>query len=343
MRKTALSMFAILAVGAVALAGCAKDSGQSGATADPVEEGPLDKYWSAIYGGEEWTEEQYQDQDRKREELIARCMADEGFEYIPADSTSYSFSAEDTDGPQWGTLEFAEQYGYGMISWPGMEDMSEEPTDEYVDPNQDYVESLSPSEQEAYWSTLYGAPMTEEDMELQEEDEEGASYYEYDWTTNGCWGWADHELNGETSNANFWEDPEFEDMMTALESMYTTLYEGNADLAALDAEWAACMAESGFDGMTTKMAAQDTLYEEYNALYSSGGDDDEWVEPAKEKVDQFQAQEIKQAVADWKCSDKMDYDKRYRDIEIRAQEEFVAKYKDQLEAMVAKYSQQQSS
>ena len=123
--------------------------------------GPLDKYLSVLWEGQDYTQEHYDKIDLQREELMAECMAKEGFEYVPnANSGTTVMSDDDQEGPAWDSLEFAQQYGYGVFDWPGSSGPDEAPVDEeiYVDPNEDYVNSLSPSEQEAFYATLYGDP-----------------------------------------------------------------------------------------------------------------------------------------------------------------------------------------
>lgn len=174
----------------LALAGCSQAGSQSGT--EEAETGPLDEYLAFLWEGEEWTEERYEAENLEREELIAECMKKEGFEYTPNPDSGGWVAADDVgDEPEWGSLEFAETYGYGIIDWPGADALLEEPAD-YVDPNQDYVESLSVSEQDAYYATLYGEP---------EEVTEGADSEDaseaYSWEENGCYGWADHQMNGD--------------------------------------------------------------------------------------------------------------------------------------------------
>ena len=74
---------AALALGAaLVLSGC----GVIGAPEklDP-EKSPLAEYMSACYG--EQDQEFYDKQSKQVEELVAACMADEGFEYIPVDQS----------------------------------------------------------------------------------------------------------------------------------------------------------------------------------------------------------------------------------------------------------------
>lgn len=341
MRTSSRFFLTVGVVGVLALAGCSTNDdssdSQSGAKAatEEVELGPLDQYMSALWDSEEWTQERYDELDRQREELIAECMAKEGFEYIPSTQTTTVYSSDESIGPEWGTREFAEQYGYGIISWPGDDQMAEDPGEGYVDPNQDYVNSLSPSEQEAFYETLHGPGLTEEEINAAEE--EGG--YEYDWTKSGCWGWAEHELNQDTSMAA-WEDPEFADLFSAMETMWGE-GQSSPETVALNQEWAACMAEAGYPGLTDRWAAQDALYEDQNALWETATEENDW-EPDPTMKEELREREIAQATADWDCADQINYDDRSQEIDFAKQQEFLDQHRDELEALVAKHGQTKS-
>mgnify|MGYP000087090868 FL=1 len=329
MRKTSHILLGACMIGALALTGCSSN-GDDKAKDNSSEEsyGPLNDYFMAMDMGQDWTQEDYDQQDLKREELIAQCMAKEGFEYTPDTNNGGTVvSSDDQEGPEWGSLEFAQQYGYGFSTYPGQEDMDAQ--QEYVDPNQDYVEALSASEQQAYYETLHGPRPTEEEMK----DMEDGSY-EYDWSTSGCYGAAQHEVETE-SGSNAWEDPEFTDLFEALNALYEDT-EKDPEIQALDQEWASCMADAGYPDVSSKNRAFEVIMNEQNELYS-GGEDGEYVEPDQAKLDELKKKEIDMAVADWKCADAMDYQEKYQEIDFRVQQKFVDDHKDQLDALVAKY------
>lgn len=337
MRRPLTSLIALGAASVLALAGCAGGAGsQSGRSSVAEEElGPLDAYFSALWDQEEWTQERYDEENLRREELIAQCMTKEGFEYVPNTNNGGTVMYEDDyDGPAWDSLEFAERYGYGVVDWPGREDVVEDDSsyEEYVDPNQGYIDSLSESEQQAYFETLYGVPQEyEEPLEGEEE------VYEYDWEENGCWGWAENELNaGSVTNA--WEDPEFEDLFAALEEMWTASQEA-PDIVAANQEWVTCMDEAGFPGFVRQEDAMNSMYERQNQIYEDASTDgEEWVEPDRALFDALQEEEIALATADWKCKDKVNYNERLRKADFQAQQDFVDTHRAQLDALVAKYS-----
>ncbi len=340
MRRPILLPLALGAAAALVLAGCAKDGSQSDTSSSPedlYQPGPLDEYLSVMWEGQDWSEEKAKEQDRQREDLIAKCMSEQGFEYIPnTGNTFYSSSEDEVDGPAWGTLEYAEQYGYGVVDYPGREEMeSQQPgEEEYVDPNQDYIDSLSEAEQQAFSEALWGVQpeLSEEDWSLIDAGE--MEYPEINLEDQGCFGAAQQQLD-EGSAAGMWNDPEFADLTQAMNAMYEEQM-SDPEWTTLDTEWVNCMAESGFPGLKSKDDAMNAIWDKQNELYSQGADG-EWQEPSKEQLDEFQKAEIEQAVADHKCTEKIDYYKKVSEINHRWQQDFLDQHKAELDAAIAKY------
>ncbi|KAM9866461.1 hypothetical protein ACIFOC_00665 [Leucobacter aridicollis] len=337
-RKALVPITAIAAAVALTLSGC---SAKPGDKAAEIDEGPLSKYLSALWDGEEMTEEAMQEEQLKVEELVAACMQKEGFEYEP-DTQSMTFFAgdeEEMDGPQWGSKEFAEQYGYGFFDSP-WNNQPEEEGNEYVDPNQEYVESLSESEQQAFYEVLYGPRPTEEQMA---EMEEGGGYTS-DWTQEGCQGAARHEISQEAQGAQAaYEDPEFADLFEAMNEVWGM--EPSEEMTALNTEWAACMADSGYGQFSTPDDAQNSIMEASNELYGGGEyvEGEEPKEPSKEKMDELKKLEIETAVADFECKDKVGYEKKSTKIMHAQEQKFVDEHKAELDAMLAKYQTKSGS
>lgn len=328
-RFTAASTLAVAA--AMLLSGCT--GGASDASPEDEAVGPLQQYLSALYDENEFTQEKLDEQNAKSEALIAECMTKEGFEYQPSTNSGSVMYSSDTDGdePEWGSLEFAEQYGYGITSWPG-DDEAEEDVEEYVDPNGTYLESLSESEREAFYETLYG-PQDESAL-----DEDGS--YEYDWKTAGCQGAAQHELqDAQGGSQAAYEDPQFAELFEAMNAVYEPFYseEANApEVADLDQQWASCMADRGIDEFTSPNTAAQEVSEESNALYSGGGED-EYSEPDQEQLAAFKKREIEVAVGDATCKKQVDYDQKLQKLTFAAEQEFIDEHRSELDALVAQY------
>ncbi|RYV52942.1 hypothetical protein [Pengzhenrongella frigida] len=335
---------------ALTLAACGGGSDDpakgSGAAADaPV--GPLDEYFQKMYGGggeaadDEKMMADSNAQMVKVEELAAACMAEEGFEYLPIDysaSMTQGMSSDELD-VEWGTKEFAEQYGYGATTDPGgyqaaSMEANADGTDEMVDPNQEAVEAMSETERTAFYAALYG----EQTMDPEADPEE---MQEYNWETAGCQGKAQHEV---------YEGGLEADAFAGLQEDITAMYDAvQADprLADVNAEWASCMADAGFDGLAAVGDGETSIYDEVNVLQEGLYAD---VDPAVEMTEELNAQmqtdlqdkmaeitprEIKTAVADFGCREDVDFDDVNQKISFELQQEFVDAHKADLDAWLA--------
>lgn len=312
------------------LAGCAGADGGGGRS---YEDSPLSQYMAAVWGGGDESPEdmqaRYDDESRVREELIADCMAEEGFEYVPVlDNGGVVYSSDDEENP-WDpdSREWVAQWGYGFVNWPGRDDQpTDEEMEEWTDPNQEYVESLSESEMTAYYEALQGPQPSEEDMAAMEE-----GTYEYDWTTSGCYGAAENETMG--------EDPYQSDEHAPLVEAMDALWEetsAHPDQVDLDAAWSTCMADAGESGFTTQVDAQNSIMEEQNAFYENQepSEDGEWVEPDFTELGE---REIELALVDLDCRKETDYRSKQLDIQFSLEEQFIEEHKAELDAFIASY------
>ena len=101
-------------------------------------------------------------------EQVQACMAAEGFEWEPNPEEGIFFGGPpiDDEGLEWGSDEWTAKYGLGISTLAFPQDLVGPDLlgtsesfgfgGEHEDPNQEYVEGLSESEQEAYYATLYG-------------------------------------------------------------------------------------------------------------------------------------------------------------------------------------------
>jgi hypothetical protein len=351
MTTPALARFALASTCAAALllAGCSgggddgDKGGDKGAAAFEWTPGPLDEYSARIYGysydQDEKTQEELQAEsdakNRKVEELVATCMQDQGFDYTPNDTNGGTVFASDDLDVEWGSREFAEQYGYGISTDPW--GSTEQPVDdgsEYVDPNAEYTEAMSESELAAYQEALWGVP---------QEYVEGEEPVEYDWTTAGCYGAAQHEVYeiGGTDTDEF----------SALEDEISAFWEtvqADPRISELNASWGSCMADAGFDGLTSANDSTQPLYDEWNQLqgyddpdYQAQVESWDWEadpngpkqpEPDADAVAAFTKKEIAMAVADFDCKDEVDFQEESQRIDHELQQQFVDQNKAELEA-----------
>lgn len=308
---------AALSASALVLTLAACSPGGDGPTEDEFSS-PLNDYFAAIYGDgseEEWMARAEEEQ-REREEIVASCMAEQGFEYVPFVDMGWSSSS----GEEWNPddREWVAQYGYGAVRYPGMNDVPE-PEEVVEDPNQDYVMSLSESEMNAYYEALYGPQPTEEEL-----GEDGS--YEYNWETAGCQGFAQNEIEKD----NPVNSDEHKPIMDAMNEFWMGIDQQNV-FAELDAEWATCMADAGHGGFEKQFDAQDSIYQALNSYYEGMT---EYIEddPA---LDAIAEQEIELALVDLECRDEVNYREQQREITVALEEEFIAANKPALDALKA--------
>jgi len=323
-RRSSAALSAATAL-ALLLAGCSGSDDEKPAAA-AEQESPLTEYMNAVYGGDLSPEEQeakYAEELEAQELLVAECMQEQGFEYTP-NASAGSFSVGDGTEYQPDEREWVGQYGYGAVNSPYNEEPV--PEEEYVDPNGDYVMTLSESEQTAFYEALYGPTPSEEEM-----SEDGS--YEYDWATAGCQGAAQHEVAGEDPS----ESDEFKPLFDALNEFYEDMATAPA-MADLDAEWAACMDAAGQGGFTAQVDAQNSIYEDMNALYEEmpvSDDGSMTGEPDQAARDALAEREVELALADLDCREETDYRDRSAEVSRELEQQFVDDHKAELDALKA--------
>ena len=314
-RRTLSPALAIAVVVSLAVAGCSASN--SADKLDPADS-PLNEYLSVVYGSDR-DQDFYDKQQMEVEELVAVCMADEGFEYIPVDqSQGVVISTEDPEDTN--TEEWVATHGYGMSQTPEEIAEMDEGTEEFVDPNQPYLETLSESEATAYYEVLYGVQPSEDEL-----NEDGS--YDYNWETAGCQGAAQHEVQGE----NVYDQEEHKALFDDIDALYTDM-QTSPEMKELDAEWASCMADAGYTDYKAKQEAIQDVIDKSNAMWE--GDNAE-TGPTEEQQAEQREYEIEIALADFKCADAMDYIDKSTAIQFELEEQFIEDNKSELDAIVA--------
>lgn len=325
---------AVIAASALALtlAGCSTGSGGE----LTYEDSPLGKYLSAAYGGDlspEEQQKQFDEQQRKQEDLMAECMAKEGFEYKPNLQNGTVVVADDEDAVKWEPEKkgWVEKYGYGIVNNPYNEEGASQPGEEYVDPNQEYLESLSESERNAFYETAYGVPPAEDEL-----SEDGS--YEYNWEDSGCQGWAQHEIQGDDP----WQSDEFTELRDKMNELWTTSQK-SPEYKKLNAKWAECMADGGEPGFSAQTEAQQSISDEQSKIYETAyGDGTTEVDPEtfedpnkSPEMKELGKKEIALALVDLGCRQKTNYAEESLKIQFALEEEFIKDNKADLEAFKA--------
>jgi hypothetical protein len=335
----------------VTLVGCTGGSDAASENASTAggklthEDSPLKKYLDAAWSGglsEEEAEKQQADDMEQMEEIIAKCMTEEGFEYLPVappeDDAIVVGDDWDTDDREW-----VEKYGYGVMDFPGNDaEPSTEPEDESssIAQNAEYMASLSESELAAYDEALYGPPV--DDAALEDPD------FEYNWQDFGCAGRAQHEVQGE----NPLNSSEFTDLLERISTFSDGVAE-SPEQQALDAEWAACMTEAGESGFTRQAEAQESIFDaiqvpeevpEKSDTEAPEGSDTEALEESETEVpddkslpdtpetEALRQREIELALIDLTCREKTDYGQASLKIQFALEEQFIEDNKTELDA-----------
>jgi len=253
---------------------------------------------------------------RKSEEAIASCMHDAGFDYTPGQVSEDDLEVEDEQGEP-GTVEFATVHGYGI--WGYTDGRGDDPEDEQVDPNAEYVASMTETESTAYYEAFMGpAP---------DPDAEGAS----DWSQMGCVGKAAHEAYGE--DLAFLEDPaliELDDERTRIAERATTA----ADVVAVEAAWSECMNEEGYD-FATVAEAKESISDAFEALYADAKAADPDGRPDQAALTQLGDRDKATAVADATCQESSGYREKLVKARNALEQEYVDSHKAELDALLS--------
>lgn len=346
-RANAATIAAAIAVSAaVLLGGCGgssdEQSGSSGKTDDTaVDNGPL----SNLFGNNDSPAEARRKQI-KQEELVAQCMKEKGWEYTPVDYSQFV----STDGDEDANLspeEYGKKYFYGvthnyeLYELPSLQgapgDTAVVPDDgagagdQFVDPNADFVQSLSEAEQTQYYEDLSG-PQVEPPVN------EDGTFTPPPLEQRGCYGIAQLEVFG----ASPFDNP---DISARLDDLYRNLEE-DPRLKDAERKWQQCVkdvdpsyeiagpgdAYSYLDRVKAELSGQEIVPIDPATGEPEGGADNMWSSSINEdgsgwaylgepkaitgdKLEQLRTDERKLWETDQKCQKKADMVKIRRAVE----------------------------
>lgn len=253
---------ALLCAAALVLAGCGKDGGAAkGDAAADVPLGPISQRLADLE--KRFDEDTAAAMSTALEEAVAACMKEQGFDYTPQ-AWDASDVAQAADVPEWGSLEFAKTYGYGITTWQDMPGVEE--TTETAAPGTETSQVMD----EAYSEALWGGGT--------DEDEPGEA-----WLPGGCY--------GEALEAMGTDDLMSSTVLRDINGFASQADRDDRVVAALDG-WTTCMADKGYDYQTSD-AAQSSIMQR---AYSDDG------EPLTgDALEALQTEEIATAVADHEC------------------------------------------
>ena len=245
---------AVVLVAVALAAGCSGGSDAPTTTDDGLAGGPL-----AQLLGKDVSPADGRANELKVQQAIAECMKVEGWEYRPVDFASSNATLDEYDEQLTDPVGYGTKYGYGVVR--GYELGQQQPTTSFVDPNADYVNSLTADEMDSYDASLYGtapeAPVGDDEVAPLPLEQQG------------CYGQAQAAVYGDSPLADI-------DVSARLDELSA---EAQSDPTLLDAydTWATCM--TGRDG-SYEFATPDEIYSYlYDELGSTQGFDEQ-VAPA---------------------------------------------------------------
>ncbi len=321
---------------------------------------------SSIMGAPDYESIDYNAQQQKSEELVAKCMIAEGWEYIPVKYPDMDMNVEYSDEDE---VERITREGLGnayyLLNDDSQEPNEDDPWSNFVDPNQKYIETLSESESTAYYGSLYG---TEEEIAAAtttEVDPDTGEEYQVQNGNLGCQGKAQDELYGKdpTNSPAYWEAMQgfYEDLQQRVES--------DPRISKLNDDWSSCMKKSGFDYATQQdfwekgqTAFQDRANEvmgpDYGKDPMDGWSQDKmeefWASATQEEIDALYSQdrtltadqrsqleailadEVKIGLAEHACSKPLN--EKGADIYAEIEEAFALEHEDELKAIAVSLS-----
>jgi hypothetical protein len=237
------------------------------------------------------TEEEYAAHIEESQALIASCMAEAGFEYVPADveTVARAQAAVRFRGPYEQKKAYKEKWGYDAST----RFENKVKNIELGPQNLQYIRSLSEADRAAYERTLYGEdPNATFAFTFDEED------FSY---TGGCTRAAVEQVFTPEQLKGTYVNPK------------DILIESDPRIVEANANWVACMQEAGYDGYLE----QEEIIEEFEERFFelTEGKDPRTLTGAKaEELKQLQAEEIAISLADLDCEQALD--KAVEEVEI---------------------------
>ena len=262
-----------------------------GAGTEPDEDEPetLGDYLGFDMADPEASAARAMEDERRVQEVIARCMAQEGFEYVPAvspaTSSQFAFDQE----------EYAREQGFGITTGFGREEsFLVEEEDGWENPNRAIVESLSDSERQAYDEVLHGV-VDESAFGGELDPETGEPVFPDDPFGGGCQGQAYEEVYG--ARMELWQKlgPELEEMWQRVQA--------DPRFQDADRQWVVCMADRGYsyDGFDSLF---EEVFEEFGGrLEEITGGADPFADPFEgwtdEEIDAFFEERSQEEIEDF--------------------------------------------
>lgn len=301
------------------------DSSSSSSSSNSSRESPIGDLLGIPAADDDAMEEYFGQLQKDAEQKIAECMIGEGFEYTPPDYSAFeSIGAADFE-----SREFAEERGFGSNPFAG--GAMQEAFEDFTDPNQEYVESLTQGEREAYQTALSGNPP----------DFDPSSDDEFIFEPSGC--------QGDAYESVFSFGQVFEQFNDEFESMEEN-FAADPRIVVAQGDWSRCMSDAGFSYASAE-DARESFSDRYETIMRSGDifempeiDPDNPPEEgdtifsgppaikpeAQVELDAILEEEIDVATATWDCSEPMK--ELEREVRLEMEQDFVDNYGDAIRA-----------
>lgn len=225
------------------------------------------------------TEVEYVDHIERTQQLIAECMRDAGFEYIPVDvKTVEDAQARVRTDPGYTRRTYKEQWGLGVTT------RFDDPVrDVGLGPNLEIWQALPPADREAYAHTLWGdEPKSDFVFTFDEEDFS---------STGGCTRKAVSEVFTPQQLKGTYVNPK------------DVLVENDPRIIEAQDDWTECMREAGYEYEDDQDEIIEDLEQRLSALL--GGDDPRSLTgPRLAALRQLQQEEIELSLIDLECQIK---------------------------------------
>jgi len=295
----------------------------------PANTSPLDEYLNVLWGTN-WSDANLSNEERQRrfnaeqvmrENLIAECMLESGFTYIPFPEGQTLVISE---GNEWrpDDRDWVAQYGYGTFADVNPEAVVSTGHPGITNPNDEIRESLSDGEREAYIAALFGRMFDPEFTSTATLDEL--------WENGGCIMWAAREVAGNSANQSASND-EFAPLLEAIDQMRESL---RNEITEADRDWAVCMANAGHPDFQRQGDAQASVQTQLTSFWDNWDWETDGYEPNNsQEFLVLREKEIDLALADLDCRESTDFAARQEARRIEVETQFVNDHRAELEAL----------
>jgi hypothetical protein len=183
---------------------------------------------------------------RQSQELVAQCMTDAGWEYLPVQYPDQTVINNPSEDDELARIKL-EGLGvaYSLLNDPATSSIYDGLSTDFVNPNDDYVATLSEDEKAAYEDSLFGTAEEQAQSSVTYSwfDPETGNGSGYTASQSGCQGEADAAVMRDVRT----QTPEDTMAMMRYFTDLQTRFEADPRTMKLGVRWVSCIKESGYD------------------------------------------------------------------------------------------------